>query len=71
MVGWLAEHGWNRSFWSAVLAMLAGNVVLYIPDLIWLSRFVGAEQAFPLGLLPFIPGDVIKLLLAAAVLPSA
>ncbi|HLE79974.1 MAG TPA: biotin transporter BioY [Dehalococcoidia bacterium] len=71
VVGWLAERGWDRSFWSAVLAMLAGNVVLYIPGLIWLSRFVGAEQALPLGLLPFIPGDVIKLLLAAAVLPSA
>lgn len=71
VVGWLAERGWDRSFWRSVLAMVAGNVVLYIPGLLWLATFVGADKAIPLGLLPFIPGDTIKLLLAAAALPSA
>lgn len=70
-VGWLAERGWDRTFRRSLLAMLAGNIVLYIPGLFWLATFVGADKAIPLGLLPFIPGDVIKLLLAAAVLPSA
>lgn len=71
VVGWLAERGWDRTFWRSVLAMLAGNVLLYIPAVLWLAGFVGADKAIPLGLLPFIPGDTIKLLLAAAVLPSA
>jgi len=70
LVGYLAERGWDKSYWQSVLAMLAGNAILYVPGLIWLARFVGPEQAIPLGLLPFIPGDVVKLLLAAAAVPS-
>lgn len=70
-VGWLAERGWDRRFGPAVLAMLAGELVIYLIGLPWLARFVGPAQAVPLGLLPFLPGDTLKLLLAAAVLPSA
>jgi biotin transport system substrate-specific component len=69
-VGWLAERGWDRSFWRSVLAMLAGEILIYCVGLPWLAHFVGPRQTLPLGLLPFIPGDTIKLLLAAAVLPS-
>ena len=71
VVGWLAERGWDRTIGRSLLAMLIGNIVLYVPGLFWLATFVGADKAIPLGLLPFIPGDIIKLLLAAAVLPSA
>lgn len=71
VVGFLAERGWGRHFWTAALAMLAGEVVLYIPGLLWLAYFVPSNKALAAGLLPFIPGDLTKLLLAAAVLPSA
>lgn len=71
LVGWLAERGWDRSYWRSALAMLAGNAILYVPALFWLSTFIGADKVLAAGLLPFIPGDVIKLLLAAAALPSA
>lgn len=70
VVGWLAEWGWDRSYRRSLAAMLVGNVVLYIPGLLWLAQYVGADRAIPLGLLPFIPGDVAKLLLAAAALPT-
>lgn len=71
VVGWLAERGWDRSFPRSVGAMFVGNVMLYIPGLLWLATFVGADQVLTAGLLPFIPGDTIKLLLAAAALPTA
>lgn len=70
LVGWLAERGWDRSFWRAALAMAGGEVVIYVVGLSWLAFYVGPAAAIPLGLLPFIPGDVFKLLLAATVLPS-
>lgn len=71
VVGWLAERGWDRSYRRSLVALLAGNVALYVPGLLWLAQYVGADKAIPLGLLPFIPGDIAKLLLAAATLPSA
>ncbi len=52
--------------------MLFGNVVLYIPGLIWLAGFVGgAKEAIQFGLAPFWIGDILKLALAAVLLPSA
>jgi biotin transport system substrate-specific component len=69
-VGWLAERGWDRAFWRSVLAMLTGEVLIYCVGLPWLAHYVGLGRALPLGLLPFIPGDAIKLIIAAAVLPS-
>src|SRR4030042_1673840 len=35
-VGWLAERGWDRRVWTASLAMLAGEIVLYVFGLSWL-----------------------------------
>lgn len=69
LVGWLAERGWDRRFISAFAAMLLGNVVIYAVGLPWLAYFVGVEKVLLAGLLPFIPGDLVKLLLATTMLP--
>jgi biotin transport system substrate-specific component len=70
-VGWLAEHGWDRQVGTAVIAMVLGNVVIYICGLLWLAQFLSLPQLFSAGLLPFIPGDVLKIVLAALALPGA
>ena len=72
LVGYLAERGWDRSYRHAVAAMLAGNIVIYLVGLPWLGINVGLDLGATLsaGLTPFIPGDIVKLLLAAAALPS-
>ena len=85
LVGWLAERGWDRNVFTTAAAMLLGNVVLYVPGLIWLAIFyagpgqdyiaaAGATTAWGAsinaGLAPFILGDALKLLLAAALVPA-
>ena len=70
LVGYLAERGWDRRVWI-ILAMLLGNVVLYIPGLLQLSFFVPRDRVLELGLYPFIPGDLIKLYIASLAVPSA
>lgn len=70
LVGWLAERGWDRRPVTAFAAMLLGNLVIYLFGLSWLAYFVGAQKALVLGLLPFVPGDVFKLLLATVILPA-
>ena len=71
--GWLAEHRWDRRFSSAVGAMLTGNVVIYLIGLPWLAIVLdtGLERTLELGFYPFVVGDMIKLYLAAALLPTA
>ena len=69
IVGWLAEHGWDRRPLTTALAMLLGNAVIYLCGIPWLATIVGSDMALPMGLYPFIAGDAIKLILAMILLP--
>jgi biotin transport system substrate-specific component len=72
LAGWLAERGWDRSVATTALAMLIGNVVIYVPGLLWLGALFGWDKPIlAWGLVPFLAGDLVKLLLAAAAMPLA
>lgn len=68
--GYLAEHGWDRER-KVVLAMLLGDAVIFAVGLPWLGAFVGFSKVLAFGLLPFIPGEIVKILAASGVLPLA
>jgi biotin transport system substrate-specific component len=69
-VGWLAERGWDRSVVRTAGAMLIGNAIIYVPGLLWLGGLFGWDKPIlAWGLTPFLLGDLVKLTLAAAVLP--
>ena len=70
VVGSLSERGWDRKPWTAAASMIVGNVIIYAVGITWLSRFVGWEAVIHTGLLPFLPGDALKILLATALLPT-
>ena len=46
------------------------NVIIYAFGLTWLSVLSGPRAAVVGGLYPFIPGDILKIFLAAAMLDS-
>lgn len=70
-LGVLAQRGWDRTAIWMALAMLIGNVLIYIPGLAWLGMLYGWDKPIlEWGLTPFLIGDVLKLALAAAVLPA-
>jgi biotin transport system substrate-specific component len=73
VTGWLAEHRWDRRFSSSISMMLTGNVIVYLVGLPWLAVVLNTnlEKTLEYGLYPFVPGDIFKLYLAAAVLPTA
>ena len=69
--GWLAERGWDRNVVSTALAMLIGNVLIYVPGLLWLGTVVGWDKpVLQWGLTPFLLGDLTKLVAAALLLPT-
>jgi biotin transport system substrate-specific component len=70
VTGWLAERGWDRRYLKAATAMGLGSVIILLGGMIWRLGFMSFNQAFMTGVVPFLPGDVIKIALAAAVLPS-
>jgi len=73
VVGHLSEKGWDRSLRSSLGAMLIGEIIVFGVGVPWLANNLGisAGKAMELGLYPFVIGDVIKLVLAAGLLPAA
>lgn len=71
LTGWLAERGMDRRPATTALAMLAGNVAIYVPGVLWLTTLIGFEKAVQFGLTPFLMSDLVKLVLAAAIMPLA
>ena len=70
VVGRLAEMGWDRRVITTIAAMLAGEIVLYAFGVCWLTIMTNIRTALVIGLYPFIVGDILKIALAAAVLPA-
>ena len=73
VVGWLAEHGWDRHLGGALGAMAIGNVLIYVIGLPWLmaAADLTPQAAVAGGLTPFLITDIIKLVVAAGVFPFA
>ena len=72
VLGWTARQGWDRSILKMAAAMVLGNVIIYVPGLLWLATLYGWDQPIlTWGLTPFLVGDLVKLGLAALLLPSA
>lgn len=82
VVGRLAERGWDRRPLGMAAAMVIGNLAIYIPGVLMLWMWANGHTALlkmdtvpfswaiTAGLLPFIAGDIAKLILAASLLPS-
>jgi biotin transporter BioY len=71
VTGLLAEKGWDRRIGTTVLAMVFGNGIIYACGLFRLSCLMGFNvKVLTAGLYPFIAGDLLKIALAAILLPS-
>ncbi len=71
VVGTLAERGWDRRIGSALFALAIGMLMILSLGAAWLATFVGASDAFQIGLVAFLPVGFLKVLLAAIALPVA
>lgn len=71
LTGFLAERGLDRKVSTAVLAFLAGQAIIYVFGIAWLTVFLGFQKALLAGLVPFLLGDALKIGAAALALPAA
>lgn len=71
VTGFLSERGWDRKFFTMILSMILGLLVIYSVGLIGLTRFVPASDLLAKGMLPFLFGDLAKILAAGLLMPAA
>jgi biotin transporter BioY len=72
ITGAFAENGWDKRFGTAVVAMAVGSAVILVAGWAWFASLMHTSllPAFQVSVAPHIVGDIVKILLAAAVLPS-
>jgi biotin transport system substrate-specific component len=73
VVGKLAEKGWDRGLGSAIGAFVIGEIIIFGLGVPWLAQALDltGRAALDAGFYPFVLGDILKVLLAAAALPAA
>lgn len=81
-LGMFARLKWDRSVLLTTLAMVIGNVIIYVLGVAWLyllidgglfnpEKFATAwQQALQWGLWPFLTGDAVKIAAASLLLPG-
>ena len=67
-LGYLADKGYGRTIISALALFVIGEVAIFALGTGWLAALIGTEKAIAGGLLPFIPGEALKVALATAIL---
>lgn len=73
VVGLLANRGFVRKPSNVFLSFVVGTAVIYFFGAGWLMIGLGLslQQALMAGVIPFLVGDAVKAMLAAALLPLA
>ncbi|TPL82333.1 biotin transporter BioY [Mesorhizobium sp. B2-3-14] len=70
IVGWAADRGWDRHPIKLFNAMLVAEGVMMAMGFAWLAMLIGPEKSWQFGVVPFIVGDLIKVALAASLVPA-
>jgi biotin transport system substrate-specific component len=75
VAGSLAERGFDRRYLTSVAAMTCGLAIVFACGVTWLALFarpagIGVDAALRTGFYPFVPADIFKVLIAAAIMPS-
>ncbi len=74
VAGYLAQRGFDRRYLTSVVAMGAGLAIIFAGGVAWMAwglPHLGLPAAVSGGLVPFLPADIVKVLLAATILPAA
>jgi biotin transport system substrate-specific component len=68
LVSWLRRRV-ARGFAGAMLSAAAGDVVILLCGFVWLAMWThtSVASAFALAILPFLPGDALKVVAAAGI----
>ncbi|MER8509589.1 biotin transporter BioY [Mesorhizobium sp. M0894] len=70
IVGWAADRGWDRHPIKLFNAMLVAEIVMMAMGFAWLALLIGPEKSWQFGVVPFMVGDLIKVALAASLVPA-
>jgi biotin transport system substrate-specific component len=70
VMGYFADLGYGKSIIKCIVPLLIGTIIIFVFGVGYLSSIIGFEKALAVGLLPFIPSELFKIVLALFIIPS-
>lgn len=70
VIGRLLERRERATVPFVAAVFVIGDIILFAAGTFWLARFIGIDSAWIGGVLPFLPGEVLKIAVATSVLAS-
>jgi len=70
ITGVAADRGLSKNPLKMAGAMFVGNVIMLVMGALWMGYLFGSEKIIAWGVGPFIITDMIKLVIAACVVPA-
>ena len=71
LAGFVSQRGWGSTIVRSVSGMLLALGVIYLGGWSWLVTLTGTRVAWTVGIAPFLLADMIKVAIAASLLPYA
>lgn len=70
IAGWAADRGLDRNPFKLFAAFLVAEIAMMAMGHAWLATLIGADKAWQFGVAPFIVPDLVKVALAASLVPA-
>ena len=70
IISYFANKGYSSSYFKSLLSLLIASVVIFGCGILYLGSIIGFEKAIQAGLLPFIPSEIFKIVLAVLIIPN-
>lgn len=64
------KYNLDKNFSSSLMLYLIGHKIIFLFGVLWLSHYIGLRNALITGFLPFIPGEIIKSMIASSISKS-
>ena len=71
VLGFLTERGMGQNWVTSAVLAVIGTVIIYALGLSWLTSIIGFEKAVQFGLMPFVFGDCLKIVIVTLSIPLA
>ena len=71
VLGFLTERGMGQNWVTSAVLAVIGTVIIYALGLSWLTSIIGFEKAVQFGLMPFVFGDCLKMVIVTLSIPLA
>ncbi|MDC6448368.1 biotin transporter BioY [Alphaproteobacteria bacterium] len=70
LISFFANNGSSDSYIKSFISIILGSIVIFTFGVLYLGSIIGYSKALQLGLLPFIPSELFKIVLAVLLIPT-